>query len=554
MANENAPIGQINPAHLIGNVQPVAPNAAAQMIDAFRSGVVTVDDIIKGVERHNMAKTQQKAADMALAEASAPGAVEARQTAQQLALEKNRLGLENIPAERAMAKAKAEGAAYAQAWENAKIPMSVINDLHMQGFEFNADRTKELPNDADIAYARTAWQTTKRWEQMKDLADKLAVQKREHEKLGDGIGVTYDIDFMGRRWTPGEIQRVLKWRQDTPTASMMKPGDWESVFGNAPAAAPGQVAPAAAPAEQFKPLTVLPADSPDSNVLRASAVSNLGLDASKAATMSDLEIQNAFAKRAFDTKPAVTPPVVPATSAPAKAVVVPGTPAAAAAGPKTFRDDLNGVEIFQMAVNSGKPPTEVQQRAIMALGRFAPSEQALAGLKNEGFDPSSWAGIVYLNRFYPNIFKPQDWQAYDVATQSWAQGILRLESGAAISAREESWYKKAFFAQPGDTPAVMRMKEKLRGSVEEAVGQLAGAGPLPEDLKQKIAGDLRQIEDAAAKLTEDETPTGRMLKYSAKGGKQPGVPAAPPGATDMGSYWLAKNPDPNGPSHIRIPK
>jgi len=86
----------------------------------------------------------------------------------------------------------------------------------------------------------------------------------------------------------------------------------------------------------------------------------------------------------------------------------------------------------------------------------------------------------------PEVLKSGDRKAYDSAVNAWSQGLLRLESGAAISRQEKSWYDKAFFPQVNDPPAVVASKDSMRHDIERMVSEIAQAGGVvsPESAAQ----------------------------------------------------------------------
>ena len=75
---------------------------------------------------------------------------------------------------------------------------------------------------------------------------------------------------------------------------------------------------------------------------------------------------------------------------------------------------------------------------------------------------------------------------FDTAASLWSQGLLRLESGAAISNQEKGWYERAFFTQPGDSLPVQAAKTASRKSIEEAVALSATAGNISPEIIQRV--------------------------------------------------------------------
>jgi hypothetical protein len=142
-----------------------------------------------------------------------------------------------------------------------------------------------------------------------------------------------------------------------------------------------------------------------------------------------------------------------------------------------------------------KAPTEAQQRAELALARFSSSNDVFNYLQQRGYDPTTVTSWV--NSFLPEILKSGDRKTYDAAVDAWSQGLLRLESGAAISKQEKTWYDKAFFPQVNDPPTVVENKSRMRRDIERMVGEIAQAGGIdsPESKAQvaRIADEAKKV-------------------------------------------------------------
>lgn len=190
--------------------------------------------------------------------------------------------------------------------------------------------------------------------------------------------------------------------------------------------------------------------------------------------------------RLTDMKPG-TAQVQPATTAQTPLV----QPAAATTEKPTVVPTGQNLPGVGMAVGAApvppeklKAPTEAQQRAQLALSRFAQSNDMIQALKDAGYDPTTTTS--WIDGMLPEVLKSGDRKSYDAAISAWSQGLLRLESGAAISPREKTWYDKSFFPQVGDTPVNVVQKEQLRAGIEQMVAEMAQAGGVisPESIEQ----------------------------------------------------------------------
>ena len=94
-----------------------------------------------------------------------------------------------------------------------------------------------------------------------------------------------------------------------------------------------------------------------------------------------------------------------------------------------------------------------------------------------------------------NFFQSQQGQIYNVAAAAWAEGALRIATGAAAQDDEIKRTVRTYFAQPGDTPQTVQFKNQMRAMYERAIQKSLGARTvdgqlsLPADFAASIAGD-----------------------------------------------------------------
>ena len=70
----------------------------------------------------------------------------------------------------------------------------------------------------------------------------------------------------------------------------------------------------------------------------------------------------------------------------------------------------------------------------------------------------------------------EEQQMYQQAKTNFITAVLRKESGAAIGQNEFNTEEKKYFPQAGDTPAVLKQKQKARDLAIEAMKIQAGPG------------------------------------------------------------------------------
>lgn len=127
---------------------------------------------------------------------------------------------------------------------------------------------------------------------------------------------------------------------------------------------------------------------------------------------------------------------------------------------------------------------------------------------NPGNLPDHFAGNVLGG----NFLRSEQGQMYDAAASAWAEGALRIATGAAATPEEMQRTKRAYFAQPGDTPATIQFKAEMRGmydrSIQRGLGNrnVDGSLPLPSEFMRQFSGDGSQ-----------QAPAGEQAAPSADG-------------------------------------
>lgn len=447
-------LGRIDPSSLIGKPEAVVePRAVAQLSEAFRNGYITADDIVARVGENGKAK---KKAELQFAtEATSPEAISARknqtalagaQAGASLPLVQPHADLQAAEMERQAAYQKYPAAAFFDQFAPA---LGLEQPMDSQG---KPDWSKKAEIGAQLA----VWQTNKE-KAKQELANIDTHASADGTQL---IPVT-------KQGTPVPVSHVKQLQDNLNKPFQYIPAGTASV-GAAPAAAS-----VAAPAPN-RPTTTL-----------------YGADAQAAADFAQ--------KSAAGVSPVsapVQPQVVPKTAATSvKPSIGGGTPAGTPIGDTGF--SLGPPKAKDM---QDKAPTEAQQRAELALARFAQSNDMFKSLREAGYDPTSIGS--WMDSFLPQVLKTGDRKAYESAVDAWSQGLLRLESGAAISRQEKSWYERAFFPQVNDPPAVVESKGSMRRDIEKMVGEIAQAGAV---VSPESAAQVKRIYEQA---NQNVTPNG----------------------------------------------
>lgn len=111
-----------------------------------------------------------------------------------------------------------------------------------------------------------------------------------------------------------------------------------------------------------------------------------------------------------------------------------------------------------------------------------------------------------------NFFQSQDGQQYAAAASAWAEGALRLATGAAAQPAEIERITQTYFAIPGDTAETVAFKRQLRAAYENAIVAASGgnfqpgAAELPPD-PLEFAGEEPVAQTQGAQITPQMVPT-----------------------------------------------
>jgi hypothetical protein len=132
-------------------------------------------------------------------------------------------------------------------------------------------------------------------------------------------------------------------------------------------------------------------------------------------------------------------------------------------------------------------------------------EQVFDRLSQKGFDPTSF--MAWTQGLLPNwagALKGDEVREYAQAADNWVQGLLRLESGAAIAYKEQKWYVNTFFPQVGDGLAVVAQKRQARQAMADFLNENVGRLTTP-DTQAQYAAVREQL--------------GSNVSYAASGGQ-----------------------------------
>lgn len=148
-----------------------------------------------------------------------------------------------------------------------------------------------------------------------------------------------------------------------------------------------------------------------------------------------------------------------------------------------------------------KPLTESQSKLTLFQSLQTETQPILLDLESQ-FNPANLADAAARSTpIAGNFFQSEQGQIYSAASTAWAEGALRIATGAAATPEEMERTKRAYFAQPGDTPNAIAFKAQMREMYNRSIDRSLG--------KKDVTGSLPKPSDFAKKFDdEDEAPEG----------------------------------------------
>lgn len=503
MGLETAPQRAVNvPAGPL--VTPADSNmlAAGQRVgDAFRSGFITANEVVERLgerqrQKEKMEVDLAKLGQMQAQEAMTPEAQALRQQVQ--SAEAARAAAATMTANELVSPA-------AQAARSQSLAMNTLQDqIKFEDLKRGGAISQYMalaPNFSGLSVPKKA-DGTPDFDKMEQMVPDLKIQAQtmadalEMTKPDKMVKVTLDIDPNDPNKGGAEAEiRANKVGQPLTTSYLnMQKARLEGARNFFRTTAPGTAT--TTPSSPAASALVTPGPTPEQTALagKLRAQRMMAGDTNAAdLNLPDVEYLKKFGPIAPPTSNVTVESAAPSGQA---------KPAAAFQGMVPGTVNAEGYLITKTIPpgQAVKAPTEAQQRAGAAESRMIKGEEVIQNLKQQGFDPGSFSNMVQNWFVGPlNFFKTRENQEWTQAQNGWVTGLLRMESGAAISTHEERWYRNTFFAQPGDSPEVQAQKEESRKAVQSVVHELAAGGNL--DVPKLI-----QIQkDAEARVAPSQT-------------------------------------------------
>lgn len=155
-------------------------------------------------------------------------------------------------------------------------------------------------------------------------------------------------------------------------------------------------------------------------------------------------------------------------------------------------DPTTGAVTFNQGAGV-KPLTESQSKLTLFQSLQTETQPVLLDLEKQ-FDPANISDAAARSTpIAGNFFQSEQGQIYQSAATAWAEGALRIATGAAATPEEMERTKKAYFAQPGDTPNTIAFKAQMREmynrAIDRSLGKEAtGSLPKPGDFAKTFKG------------------------------------------------------------------
>jgi len=129
-----------------------------------------------------------------------------------------------------------------------------------------------------------------------------------------------------------------------------------------------------------------------------------------------------------------------------------------------------GEPVFpDVQATGGGDMTESERRIFMFNNMQAQTSPAIDMIESQGFNPSNIKDRFAEGILGGNWARSEESQMYDSAGGAWAEGALRLATGAAATPEEYNRIKTMYFAQVGDSLETIRIKQAMRHSYEEVL-------------------------------------------------------------------------------------
>lgn len=125
--------------------------------------------------------------------------------------------------------------------------------------------------------------------------------------------------------------------------------------------------------------------------------------------------------------------------------------------------------------------TERQSQLVLFGEQMDATQPVLDELETR-FDPANVGDAAAAAAgVFGNFLKSEEKQLYETAAEAWAEGVLRIQTGAAATQPEIDRVKNTYFARPGDSARTVMFKRQMREQFKQSVVAAAGGAIAPDD-------------------------------------------------------------------------
>lgn len=140
-------------------------------------------------------------------------------------------------------------------------------------------------------------------------------------------------------------------------------------------------------------------------------------------------------------------------------------------------DPNTGRVIFERGTGTAGPSQKLTERQsqLVLFGNQMQNMQPILDDLETRFDPANVGdAAAAAGGVFGNFVKSQEKQLYDTAAAAWAEGVLRIQTGAAATQPEIDRVVRTYFAQPGDTAQTVQFKRQARETFFESIAAASG--------------------------------------------------------------------------------
>lgn len=167
------------------------------------------------------------------------------------------------------------------------------------------------------------------------------------------------------------------------------------------------------------------------------------------------------------------------------------------------------------AITTGKPPSERQSQIRLFGGLMDETMPAINAMEDDpNFDPTSLRSAAAGQGIAGNMVTSEAAQQYEALKRQWAEGVLRLQTGAAATEPEIVRVLQTYFPIPGDTRETMMQKRIQRDAFARSLSAATGGtftAPGGADARSGLSGGDPNLPPLADQTMPD--PASGQLEF-----------------------------------------